>query len=159
MSTTVASTNGDWVALHRSVAPYIGIGTIIGGVSIYATAAGLGKDPWGTLEVNAVLWAIFAGWVYFGMRYRIYWRYGEIRQRASGKPDLVLKISDLESVSLETAVDAGRPFRRIALYAGSDTQSQFIDVSLKHFVANDVRDLMRAIHAARPDLAIPSPWL
>jgi hypothetical protein len=36
---------------------------------------------------------------------------------------------------------------------------EFIDVSLKHFNAVDIRLLVRAIRAARPELELPPAWL
>jgi len=158
MSSNGSKRDANWVALKRSVAPYVGMGIIIGGVSIFATATALKKDPLGTLEVNAVLWALFAGWVYLGSRYRIYWREDAIRQRASGKPDVTIQMKQIGSLDLEVGVDAGRPFRRIAIYTKEPQRSQFIDVSLKHFSAPDIRALVARIRAARPELEVPSQW-
>ena len=52
-----------------------------------------------------------------------------------------------------------RPMRRIVIYAKHADGGKFIDVSLKHFVAADVRRLMKLIHERRPDLAVPVKWL
>jgi hypothetical protein len=54
---------------------------------------------------------------------------------------------------------ASRPFRRIAIYAGDPRGTgKFIDVSLKHFAADDVRKLMRIVHDRRSDLILPKNW-
>ena len=37
--------------------------------------------------------------------------------------------------------------------------NQFIDVSLKHFVNEDIRKLMHLIHERRPDLSLPKNWI
>jgi len=52
-----------------------------------------------------------------------------------------------------------RPFRRITIYAEGAEITKFIDVSLKHFVAEDIRKLMRKIHDNRPDLSLPKKWI
>jgi len=46
------------------------------------------------------------------------------------------------------------------IYTGNPQgESKFIDVSLKHFAADDIRKLMRAIHQERPDLVLPKHWI
>jgi hypothetical protein len=57
------------------------------------------------------------------------------------------------------AMMARRPFRRIAVYAQHGSSTKFIDVSLKHFAADDIRKLMRVIHEQRPDLVLPKNWV
>ena len=67
--------------------------------------------------------------------------------------------SDIASVRMEVDVSPGRPFRRIALYSHAPKSGQFIDISLKHFAAEDIRALMRSIHQQRPDLTLPQHWV
>jgi hypothetical protein len=64
-----------------------------------------------------------------------------------------------ETSDLQTLATFSTPMRRIAIYARHADGGKFIDVSLKHFVAADVRRLMKAIHDRRPDLEIPKGWL
>jgi hypothetical protein len=56
-------------------------------------------------------------------------------------------------------VSLRRPFRRLAIYSEHGSSIKFIDVSLKHFAADDVRKLMRVIHEQRPDLVLPKNWV
>jgi hypothetical protein len=128
-------------------------------VSAFVAAVGLKRDPWGTAKMLSFLWALAAAWVYFGMRYRIYWRPDAILQKASGGPEVTINVSDIGTISLETAITSGRPFRRIAIYSKTGNPGDFIDISLKHFAARDIRDLMREIHSRRPDLDLPHAWL
>jgi hypothetical protein len=45
---------------------------------------------------------------------------------------------------------ASRPFHRIVIYAERRGADKFIDVSLKHFLAEGIRELMRAIRIPPP---------
>jgi hypothetical protein len=110
-------------------------------------------------------WPLFGVLVWIGTCYRIFWRDGAILQKASGGPDVSIRPDEITSVEQETS-DVGtalamrRPFRRIVIYAENPRgEGKYIDVSLKHFLADDVRKLMRAIHARRPDLALPKHWM
>jgi hypothetical protein len=51
------------------------------------------------------------------------------------------------------------PADRIAIYAGHGSEEKHIDVSLRHFVTSDIRQLLRAIHDKRPDLTLPKGWV
>ena len=119
---------------------------------------------WGLLLSVPVIWALFLPLVYFGLKYRIYWTDSEVCQKASGGADVRIKFNEMTRIALEVSkpgelLSASRPFRRIAIYAGdSHNEGKFIDVSLKHFTADDVRKLMHAIHDHRPDLALPKRW-
>jgi len=117
----------------------------------------------GAVVPLALIWLLFLCWTWIGTRYRVFWTDDAIIRRASGLPELTLYVRDICRVHIETG-SAGRPFRRpfnritICPRGGADEKS-CIDVSLKHFVADDIRTLMRAIKAARPDLDLPSRWL
>lgn len=147
-----------WIALRRTIDPYVGILVILGGVSVFTAVVGVTKDPWGTAEMLSLLWALAAAWIYFGLRYRIYWNPDAILQKASGGADVVIKLSEIGSVALETSITPGRPFRRIAIYPKNGGKRHFIDVSLKHFAARNIRRLMTEIQSRRPDLELPEAW-
>jgi hypothetical protein len=55
--------------------------------------------------------------------------------------------------------DVSTSSRRIAIYGDGSNGHKWIDVSLKHFAAEDIRRLMRAIHEQRPDLSMPKNWI
>ena len=99
-----------------------------------------------------------------GTRYRIYWNNGEIIQKAVAGNLTKIKTDEItnevqETSDLQTLATFSRPMRRIVIYARHADGGKFIDVSLKHFVAEDIRNLMRAIHERRPDLSLPKNWL
>lgn len=73
--------------------------------------------------------------------------------------DLTLALKDIARVRLETGVKPGRPLQRLVL-CPSDGRDQFtcIDVSLKHFSAEDIRELLQMIRAKRPELELPKGW-
>jgi len=112
-----------------------------------------------------VMWLLFAPLVYIGLKYKVYWKDNEICQEASGGPKVCIAYGEITRLALETSKPAelpssSRPFRRIAIYGGNvGNFDSFIDVSLKHFVADDIRKLMRAIRARRSDLELPNDWL
>jgi hypothetical protein len=110
------------------------------------------------------MWLLFAPLVYIGLKYKIYWGTDNICQEASGGPRVCIEYGEITRIALETSspgelLSASRPFRRIAIYGASPSGAdKFIDVSLKHFVAGDFRELMHAIHDHRPDLTLPKHW-
>jgi len=110
------------------------------------------------------MWMLLGVLVFLGARYRVSWKAGAVAQQASGMRDVVIKADQIDRVALESARDdigaaiqMRRPFRRIAIYRQGNS-GDFIDVSLRHFAANDIRRLMRAIQSARPDLTLPEHW-
>jgi hypothetical protein len=111
-----------------------------------------------------VCWLLFLPYIFITTRYRIELRDGTIFQKAAGIADVSIKLSDVTFVRLETSdaqtlLSMRRPFRRITIYAKGGERTKFIDVSLKHFAADDIRQLMRAIHDGRPDLALSKHWI
>jgi hypothetical protein len=75
------------------------------------------------------------------------------------KEDIVIPAKDISLVRTETSPERGRVLRRIAIYSNLDSKNpKFVDVSLKHFVPEDIRKLMDAIHKERPDLVLPKQW-
>jgi len=71
---------------------------------------------------------------------------------------------EIASVKLQTSNPSEllkwRPLRRITI-SGEEINGEIklIDVSLKHFATTDIRELVQAIHTARPDLSLPAAWL
>lgn len=152
--------------LRRTIAPYVGQIVIFSLVTLGALSVSIQKGVWGLiLLVLVVGWPLFGILVYIGLKYRIYWTEEDVRQQASGGTDVCINYSEIARIALETSKPgewpaASRPFRRIAIYAReSHCEGKFIDVSLKHFVAEDIRNLMRVIHARRPDLTLPKHWI
>ncbi|HWB44514.1 MAG TPA: hypothetical protein VG900_03670 [Hyphomicrobiaceae bacterium] len=152
-------------ALRRTVAPYVGFLVIMSGVMILLAYVSLKTRDWTPIASVQMAWPLFGVLVWIGTCYRIFWRDGAILQKASGGPDVSIRPDEITSVEQETS-DVGtalamrRPFRRIVIYAENPRgEGKYIDVSLKHFLADDVRKLMRAIHARRPDLALPKHWM
>jgi hypothetical protein len=109
---------------------------------------------WEPLVATGVIWVFFAAWAFIGTRYRIFLCDGKIVRQAFGKPDVVIALSDITDVKNEvsdvsTLVKLKRPLRRITVY-GKD--GKFIDISLKHFAAQDVDKLLDEIRVRRPEL-------
>jgi hypothetical protein len=116
------------------------------------------------LVVIALLWVIGIWSQYANTRYRIFWKNGDIEQIAANKNITVLKTAEIKRIALEhsdirTLLSYTRPSRRIAIYAQGPDGNKWIDVSLKHFAPEDIRQLMRAIHERRPDLSMPKGWI
>lgn len=107
----------------------------------------------------AFLWVLAAVWIYFGIRYRIYWTPNGILQKASGESDVTIKKTEIGTVAQETSITPGGPFRRIAIYPNGGGASEFIDVCVMHSAARDIHGLMREIQSRRPDLDLPQTWL
>jgi hypothetical protein len=98
------------------------------------------------------------------MRYRIFWDNGEIVQKAVAGNLTKIETGEItdvvqETSDIQTLLTFSRPMRRIVIYARYADRGKHIDVSLKHFVATDIRKLMKAIHDRRPDLELPEQWL
>ena len=151
--------------LRRSFGPYISLLIIFSVLTVWSAVMSVRTGQWQIVESTSIGWFFFAVIVFIGTRHRIFWRDGVIVQKASGMSDVSIKTDEITRVEQETS-DVGtalamrRPFRRIVIYAEkSHGEGKHIDVSLKHFVADDVRKLMRAIHARRADLTLPKHWM
>jgi len=159
------NTERDSFALRRSSGPYVGFTVILAGVTALLVFVSLKTSDWSPFGMSLVAWFFLAMIVYIGTRYRIFWRDGEIVQKASGRVDVSIRVEEITRVEQETSgvrtlLSFRRPFRRITIYAGElHNKGKFIDVSLKHFVADDVRRLVRVIQARRPALALPKHWV
>jgi hypothetical protein len=115
------------------------------------------------LQIGALL-ASYFGLTSFFWRYRIRFDGVAIAQTAPGLKPLTIQMGDISSVRWESAriggLGAGRPTPRIVIYTrGPYPDRPYIDVSIRHFVADDIRRLMRGIRAARPDLELPHLWV
>lgn len=147
--------------LRRTVAPYMGQIIILSLVTLGALYISIKKHQLELIFPVPLMWLLFLVLVYIGLKYKIFWTDKEVCQKASGGSRVCIKYADLTKVTSEISksaefLSASRPFRRIALYAeGLPGENKSIDVSLKHFVMDDVRELMRTIHDSRPDLVLP----
>lgn len=144
-------------ALRLTLTPYIGQLIIIFVTTSFLFFVALFKDAWGLFYMMSVAWAFFALFVYIATRYRIYWTEDHIRRQASGGPDAIIAIKDIAEVIEERAtagemVAQSAPFRRIRV---SDRSGQHINISLRHFRPEDIRELMRWVQKCRPDLTLP----
>lgn len=150
--------------LRRTIAPYTGQIMILTLVTFGVLFVFVKKNEWGLLLPVPVVWLLFLILTYIGLKYRINWNDKEVYQKASGGSKVCIQYSEITKVTSEISkpgdiLAASRPFRRIAIYAGeSQDTGKFIDVSLKHFVADDVRKLIRVIQDHRADLALPKNW-
>lgn len=150
--------------LRRTIYPYVGQIAILLLVTFFVLFISVNTHVYKLLFSVPVIWLLFAPFMYFGLKYKIYWNDNELCQKASGQHDVYIKYSEITRIASEVSnpgelLSAARPFRRIAIYAGSvQDEGKFIDVSLKHFAVGDVRRLMRRVHERRPDLALPKHW-
>ena len=144
-------------ALGRTLTPYIGQVTILILVTIFCTAVAFSKGVWQLAAMPLIGWLLYGAFVLIAARYKVLWTSDYIRRKASGGPDLVIKIGDITKVARETASPSqmmaqSAPFSRITITGRSGEE---IYVSLRHFRLDDIRHLMRWIHECRPDLALP----
>lgn len=146
--------------LRRTVTPYVGQSTIILIVAIWTLFVSVRTGDWGFMLGLAVVLGLFLYLVSIGLKYKIYWTSKEVCQEASGGAPVRIKFSEIANVVAERArsgefFSMSRPFRRIAIYGVGSDKSKFIDVSLRHFNLDDIRELLQNIHKHRPDLTIP----
>jgi hypothetical protein len=152
------------IALRRTLQPHAGYLVICFIVSLIWVLAIYKTGDLGGIGVIALLWSVLLVSQYPNTRYRIFWNKDEIEQISAYKDVTIIKISDIERIAREssdirTMRSLTRPPSRITIYGKNKERPQWIDVSLKHFSAEDIRRLMRAIHEKRPDLSIPKQWL
>jgi hypothetical protein len=109
---------------------------------------------WGALEGSAFISLLGIFIIYLNLSYTVTWDGKAIVQTAFGLHRVVITPSEITAIRSERSnarelAQANRPSNRIAIYAGK----RFIDVSLKHFQFSDVGELVKLIHAIRPDLS------
>jgi hypothetical protein len=130
-------------------------------VGALAMWVGILRGAWEPLEFASILLIFLAAWTILQMGYRIEYSEFSVTQRAFGVQAVTIAFEDISKVQTESRGGAGvfairRPFRRISIYGGRKTGTdEYIDVSLKHFRAEDIRRLGRAISSTRRDLALP----
>lgn len=151
-------------ALKRIIGPYVGYIVIFAAISVRWFFAIYRTGNWGGIGVLALLWGVLLVSQYPNTRYRIFWHDDEIEQVSAYKDVTIIKVADIKRIALEssdlrTLLSLTRPSNRITIYGKGGERPQWIDVSLKHFAADDVRRLMHAIHERRPELSIPKEWL
>lgn len=148
----MSTSNRQLMKLGFSVQPYIGMGIVcVLWLAMLIFIAAHEKTWTLLLEIGWLPPLLFAGWVFIGTRYRVLYDDKRVEMTASGRASVSILYDEIVSVAKEASIERGRPFRRIAIHADSN----FIDVSLKHFAIDDVRNLMRVIHEKRPGLALP----
>lgn len=150
--------------LRRVINPYAGIVLILSVVTIGLLTISARSRQWGLMYSVAIGWIGFLYLLYVGLKYKISWGHGVIRQEASGGEPVAIAFSDISAIKLESGkgaelLRAARPFRRLSIYSNEADGERFIDVSLKHFAASDIRELVRAINKDRPELSVPKQWL
>lgn len=151
--------------LRRTIAPYAGQIIILALATLGALFVSVKKNEWGLLLPIPVMWFLFLILTCIGLKYRINWTNEKICQKASGGSKVCIQYSEITKITSEISKPgdifaASRPFRRIVIYAGEPQGTgKFIDVSLKHFLADDVRKLMHTIHDRRPDLTLSKNWM
>ena len=112
------------------------------------------------------MWSIFGAWIAMGLAYRISLKMDAVVQRAFGVKTISIPITEIKKITQETSILArqkkniwvDRPFRRLVIVPTDDPDT-YIDVSLKHFNEDDIRELMRKIREMRPDLSYPKNWI
>ncbi len=155
-------------SLRHDPGPFLSLGLVFGSVlALFLWTCFRHPMAFRMRDMGLIAVGIVGG--YFGIT-SFYWRYRirfngvAITQHAPGTQPITIELGDIERVSLEVGSPIGRwrgvrPLRRIAIYTKhANLERPFIDVSLKHFLADDIRRLIREIHQARPDLALPDHW-
>jgi len=152
------------VPLGRTTTPYRGPAVIFSVITIFLLFEAYRSSQWGLAWSTIVIWAGFAGIVYFGLRYRVLWDETGVVMRASGGPERLIRYDEITEIKIERAKDSeflaqSRPFRRIVIHGRKRDPNEYIDVSLRHFRPTDVDELLDVIRSHRPDLAVPTvPW-
>ena len=153
--------------LKHSVQPYIIVGGVLGIVMLLSLLVGVFGGQWGGFWGMLVVMAVYLLKIYlYDLQYRISFKDGEIMMHVAGQSSPTaltsIKITDITSIQRETSdlrtlAAQQRVTQRIAIY--DDAHKTFIDVSLKHFTRDSIRELMQTIHRLRPELPIPDGWL
>jgi hypothetical protein len=164
MSTEKMTTDPSLKPLGRTITPYVGQTVIFASVTGFMIYMGLKTSQWGFLWGATVIWALFAGFIYIGMKYRVLWGETGVVMRASGGPQRLIRYDEITEIKIERAQVSefpvqSRPFRRIVIHGRKRHPKDYIDVSLRHFRPADIDELLAVIRSHRPDLAVPTvPW-
>lgn len=146
--------------LKRTFRPYVGQIVILSAVSFGAVAIAWSRSVWGLVMPIPVAWLLFGALLATGLKYKIYWDQNKICQSASGGSDVCIGYDEIREIRLEKAnlnemIAMSSPYRRIAIYGATRQELGRINVSLRHFRDDDIRQLMAFIHGQRPDLPMP----
>ena len=150
--------------LRRIMRPYAGQLLICSLVTLGVIFVSIQRHVISLMLPVPVLWLLVAYLVWLGRQYRVVWTNKMVCQRASGGPEMCMEYGQITRVAVEVSTpgelpSASRRYRRIAIYADEPPgEGKFIDVSLKHFSADDIRRLMRTIQIQCPDLELPPHW-
>jgi hypothetical protein len=133
-------------------------------VVVFCVVVSVRSGKW---ELFVAALACCGGWsliILMMLWYRVWLEDGVIHQRAFAMSRVSIGIDEITSVGRQVSNAAelarmNRPFRRICIEASTNVGKRFIDVSLKHFVHADIKELMNVIHQARPDLVMPKGWI
>jgi len=155
------NTNRKLVNLRRTITPYVGQILILAGVSVYVAYGAQKMSQWGLLWVPAVIWPLFAGYVFIAMKYRVLWDETGLVMRASGGAETCIRYDEISEIKAEMAqvsefLSQSRPFRRIVVHGRRHIPNALIDISLRHFRLSDIDELLRTIRKHRPDLVVPT---
>jgi hypothetical protein len=156
------TSNQNLVPLRRTIRPYIGQIVILIAVTAFAVYESLASSDWEFLWAPAVYLPLYGIYfLYFGLKYRVFWSEESVVMRARGGPDQRVRFGEITSVKKEisSASDVlaqSRPFRRIVVCGNKDDPKARVDISLRHFNLNDIGQLLRVIHTHRRDLEIPT---
>jgi hypothetical protein len=154
--------------LKHSIQPYVIIGGIIVLLAIGWLVLGFFGAGWSGFGLVFVIGIFYALKIrFYDFRYTISFKDNSVIMHVATWSDIpaaltTIKVVDITSIQRETSdlrtiAAQQRVTQRIAIY--DQHHNKFIDVSLKHFVADDIRKLMQTIHKERPSLAIPEGWL
>jgi hypothetical protein len=151
-------------ALRRTIQPYAALLIVLVAITLLGVFDAIKTHDLNWIGAILFLWAISILTQYPDTRYRIFWENDAIKQIAVYGTPTVIEPSEINKITqersdLQTLLAMRRPSRRIAIYARGPSGHKWIDVSLKHFAAEDIRRLMRAIHEQRPDLSMPKNWI
>ena len=154
--------------LRHSYKPYAGFVIIYLILMVVFASISFQKSDWSVFsQIVVPLAVIFTSMVLFLLflnnRYQVFLEDSVITMRAASLTNnprafTSIKIEDITKIKsevsdLHTTVKLRRPFRRIAVY--DDRHEKFIDISLKHFVMEDIIQLLKVIKEKRPDLEVP----
>lgn len=146
--------------LRRTVTPYVGQSIIFLGITVFCLAVAGRKSQWTLLIAPMLIWILYGGLLWFGLKYRVFWDSKSVYQRASGLKEKRITFNQITEIRIEQApissfLAMSRPFRRVAIYGLRRDADAFIDISLRHFRLEDIVTLLKVIGECRPDLKVP----
>jgi hypothetical protein len=155
-------------SLRHSRGPFIAFGIPFVGIALLVLAVRIlrpAQSPAIEVIFELAALALFYAWITsFFWRYRIRFDGDSVTEHAAGLAPINIALSNIRAISYESSpgisgVVAGRPKSRITLHmAVPHGVRPYIDISVRHFIREDIGRLMLAIQSARPDLEIPRPW-